>query len=185
MGLDMYLYKKTYVKNWDETPSENRHEVTVTRGGKVVDESAVNPERVTYIVEDAGYWRKANAIHRWFVANVQEGVDNCGTYYVSREKLQHLLAVVERVLEASELVDGKIANGFTFKDGKETPILADGQYIKDPGVARALLPTTDGFFFGSTDYDQYYIEDLAETRRILAEALAGDESAEFEYTSSW
>ena len=23
-------------------------------------------------------WRKANAIHKWFVDNVQDGVDDCG-----------------------------------------------------------------------------------------------------------
>ena len=29
----MYLEKRTYVKNWDWTAPEERHEVTVTRGG--------------------------------------------------------------------------------------------------------------------------------------------------------
>ena len=29
--------------------------------------------------EEVGYWRKANAIHGWFVRNVQNGKDDCGT----------------------------------------------------------------------------------------------------------
>ena len=30
MGLDMYLEKRTYVKNWDHQTPEERHTVTVT-----------------------------------------------------------------------------------------------------------------------------------------------------------
>ena len=34
MGLDMYLSKKTYVKQWEHTPKEEQFEVTVKRNGK-------------------------------------------------------------------------------------------------------------------------------------------------------
>ncbi len=44
--------------------------------------------KVTYIIEDCGYWRKANGIHAWFVQNVQEGEDDCKEYYVSQSKLE-------------------------------------------------------------------------------------------------
>ena len=40
---------------------------------------------------NVAYWRKANQIHNWFVTNVQRGEDDCGEYYVSREKLSQLL----------------------------------------------------------------------------------------------
>ncbi len=30
-----------------------------------------------YIQEEVAYWRKANAIHKWFVENVQDGQDDC------------------------------------------------------------------------------------------------------------
>ena len=29
------------------------------------------------IIEQVGYWRKANQIHNWFVENVQDGEDDC------------------------------------------------------------------------------------------------------------
>ena len=29
------------------------------------------------IMEMVGYWRKQNAIHNWFVENVQDGIDDC------------------------------------------------------------------------------------------------------------
>jgi len=35
MGLDMYLYKKSYVKNWNHTPDEQKHSITVRIGGKI------------------------------------------------------------------------------------------------------------------------------------------------------
>ena len=37
MGLDMYLSKKTYVKQWEHNPPEETYEVTVTKGGKPVE----------------------------------------------------------------------------------------------------------------------------------------------------
>ena len=45
------------------------------------------------------YWRKANAIHRWFVVKCQFGVDNCATYYVSRVKLEELREVCKSIVE--------------------------------------------------------------------------------------
>ncbi len=52
--------------------------------------------------------------------------------------------------------------------------------------AKELLPTQDGFFFGSTDYDQYYFGDLQETIDQIESALAEfDDSWSFYYQSSW
>ena len=58
----------------------------------------VSALRVSQPSAELAYWRKANQIHKWFVDNVQEGVDNCGEYYVSHEKLQELLDTVNNVL---------------------------------------------------------------------------------------
>lgn len=190
MGLDMWLSKKHYIKNWDHMKPAERHSVSVRRGGKRV--PAIKPERVTNVVEEVAYWRKANQIHRWFVENVQDGNDDCREYYVSREQLKELLDTVSTVLRSSQLVPGTVTNGYTMTstdEGKlvEEPILEDGQRLADPSVARAILPTQEGFFYGSLDYDQYYYEDLVYTRDTLTRALAeaeGDD-AEFYYLSSW
>src|SRR6266705_4914218 len=99
MGLDMYLYKKLYVKNWDHTRPEERHSITVTKGdGSQYPKRILDPSKITYVVSEAGYWRKANQIHNWFVSNVQNGTDDCATYYVSQEQLQKLLDTVRKVL---------------------------------------------------------------------------------------
>jgi hypothetical protein len=174
MGLDMYLSRKVYV--W----GDHRKSLKIT-GLK----SKIRPEKVNYIIERAGYWCKANAIHNWFVENVQGGNDDCKPYYVSKEDIQKLLNTVNEVLRASELVDGEINNGYTFNDkGEKVFFKEKGKVIKDPSVAEALLPTIEGFFFGDTDYDQYYYDELVSTKKVLEEALTFDED-DFEYQASW
>lgn len=64
MGLDMYLYKRTYVENNDvEVLDTDTHERKTYN-------------KVSYIIQEAMYWRKANAIHQWFVKNIQDGKDD-------------------------------------------------------------------------------------------------------------
>lgn len=143
MGLDMYLSKKLYL--WQN----KRGDLKIT--GLPVQ---VKPREIKQIEAEAGYWRKANAIHQWFVDNVQDGEDNCAEYYVDREKIKELLTLVKRVLAKPELAD-------------------------------ELLPAQAGFFFGSTEYDEYYFDQLKETRKILQKALREPEDWEFYYQSSW
>lgn len=49
--------------------------------------------------EEAGYWRKANQIHAWFVKNVQGGVDDCNEYSVDYDQLLELKALCEEVIK--------------------------------------------------------------------------------------
>ena len=93
MGLDMYLTKKTYVGgNYDFNKVEGDVKLNV-RGNDL----PVKLNRLTYVIEDVGYWRKANQIHKWFVDNVQGGVDDCSKYEVSVEKLKELLKICKKV----------------------------------------------------------------------------------------
>jgi hypothetical protein len=57
--------------------------------------------------------------------------------------------------------------------------------LKDRNKAEELLPTQDGFFFGSTEYDQYYFESLEETVGVLEKALREYPNDEYIYQSSW
>ena len=139
------------------------------------------------IIEDVGYWRKANAIHKWFVDNIQDGEDDCGYYEVAPEYLEELLNICKLIKQKCVLKKGKIANGYRFENGKEVPIMEDGEYIENPEVAAEYLPTQSGFFFGGTEYDQWYMEDIESTIEILTEVL---KETDFDnqmvvYTSSW
>ncbi len=48
-----------------------------------------------------------------------------------------------------------------------------------------LLEPKEGFFFGSTDIDEWYWEDLRNTIKMLKKALKLDKSLSFYYHSSW
>jgi hypothetical protein len=54
-----------------------------------------------------------------------------------------------------------------------------------PSMADELLPTQGGFFFGSTEYDEYYLQDLRDTREIIARIKGLDDRFSFYYSSSW
>ena len=137
MGLDMYLYKKTYIgANYPHNEAHGIIEVSTM--GKPVN---IQFNRVTEISEEVGYWRKANSIHKWFVDNVQDGEDNCKEYYVSLEKLQKLKGIIKRILNAPK--------------------------SKKKKLAEELLPPCDGFFFGSEKIDEYYWDYLRDTLKII------------------
>ena len=159
MGLDMYLSKKTYVKQWSH--NEKNNTVTVKFDGKV--RKDIKPKRISHIVEEVGYWRKANHIHNWFVEKVQEGRDECQESYVSLEQLEELRDLCKVVVEK-----------------------------KDEEFNKENLPTTSGFFFGGTEYDEYYYSDCEDTIKIIDTILKekdnkpeGAWSGDFYYRASW
>ena len=184
----MYAARRHRVKQWDHQQPKDRYSVTVTKGGKPV--AGIKPECISVVEEEVMYWRKANHIHAWFVENVQNGQDDCGTYYVPEEKLRELLAVCKHVIEKSELVDGTVSTGTLYD--KEHPdgiaLREAGQVIKDNDVASSLLPRQSGFFFGSSEYDGDYLWDIQETHdwvvRMLAESEGGLKAGIY-YSSSW
>ena len=190
MGLDMYLERcnrKVWgYKNLDiKEVKENKPQLYEELKPYIV-------ERGTYckwesIFEEVGYWRKANAIHKWFVDNIQDGEDDCGYYEVAPEQLEELLNICKLIKQKCVLKKGKITNGYRIENGKEVPIMEDGEYIENPEVAAEYLPTQSGFFFGNTDYDQWYMKDIESTIEILTKVL---EETDFDnqmvvYTSSW
>ena len=149
----MYLYKKHYVKNWDWMADHEKHTISLKKGKKKLDH--IKPDRVCSVVEEVMYWRKFNALHKWFVDNVQEGVDDCKESFVDESDLKMLLETLTYVLEN--------------KDSAET-----------------ILPTAQGFFFGSDDIDEYYWEEVKSTIIQLKDLLEEDnKGASFYYRSSW
>lgn len=180
MGLDQYLSKKTYVKNWNHQSKGEKHTVTVKKGGKK--RTDIDPEKISYIVEEVTYWRKANQIHNWFVQNVQDGEDNCREHYVEKEKLKELVDTCKKVRDSLlkseiKLVQCKVgwANGEEVYDNVEV--------YTDTEVAEELLPPSPGFFFGSYEYDKWYLQDIEHTINSIEPLL--DSDGEFYYDSSW
>jgi len=103
MGLDMYLTKsyRLGTSSYNITTLKLEAFAQKTSDDGVVKEIPfnINPNKVDSITEECAYWRKANAIHKWFVDNVQEGQDNCARYYVGIEDLKALRDTCKRVMD--------------------------------------------------------------------------------------
>ena len=188
MGLDMYLYKKTYVKNWNHTSPEFVNHITIKQGDE--ERKDIKPERISYITEEVGYWRKFNALHGWFVQNCGDGEDRCQEIHVSDDMMTNLLETLKKVqtiLNKSELVTKVLVDW----NGKDYEVQV---YDKTDEVEEIFAPT-EGFFFGSGEIDKYFKEYVDETVELIESLLKesdeiynpvkGIYSGDFFYRASW
>lgn len=168
MGLDMYLNARRYVSDYPDPGKTSAIAEIVEFPDKFF------PLRSVTVSCRVGYWRKANAIHNWFVNNIQSGEDDCKEYYVSRAKLQELKMECLTVLLYQQREKNYVGHG-VFIGEEETPPQEEWP-----------LPPSEGFFFGSNDRDDYYYEYLKETVSII-DAVCNDlpEQWEIYYESSW
>jgi len=184
----MNAYRRVHVKQWEHQNPDERYTVWIARGGKPV--PGIKPDRISGVDEEVMYWRKANHIHGWFVDNVQDGHDDCKLYYVDWDKLRHLLEPCKKVIEGSTLVQGMVYAGTVYDKEHPKGLVrrTAGRVVEDDTVAKELLPTRAGFFFGSQEYDEHYLDDVVATRdwaeRMLADEKAGV-PGDIYYESSW
>ncbi len=147
MGLDQYLTAKKYL-----SPSDWRGETVNKQYDTVVkaieaDKLVNSPYPSASVEISVGYWRKENAIHEWFVQNCQNGEDDCRESHVGREQLETLKSVCET-------------------------ILLDKNLTGTDELAKEMLPTSAGFFFGSYEIDDWYWEQIDDTVEQLERVLS-------------
>jgi len=151
MGLDMYLDVTKLISCffWKEVKITVNNKELTSKG----DYNEMG--RIKEIKVNGIYWRKANAIHKWFVDNCQDGTDDCRASQVGREQLIELRDLCIQVKadhsKAHELLP--FFEGFFF-----------GTYGYDE------------WYFGA-------IEDTINEINILLKTF--DDSWDFEYRSSW
>jgi hypothetical protein len=172
VGLDMYLTVSEYVSRTDRssgirngtTPVPNDlFTVMAMRHPAFVDQNSFSGISVEY---PAGYWRKANAVHNWFVQNVQDDRDECQKSYVGWDQLEELKKACYAVLDA-----------------QNNSLVSVGEVAIEVGLA-----PKSGFFFGSTEYDEWYFEDLRHTVEIierLARVKVWEGPYDIFYQASW
>jgi len=96
MGLDQYLTCK--LRTYKPFKGEKGHPIRKIIEKNVKEYFKSGNIEYIEISFEAGYWRKANAIHKWFVDNIQ-GVDDCREYDVSRDELKKLKELCKEVLK--------------------------------------------------------------------------------------
>lgn len=157
MGLDMYLYarKEIFVGGYID---ESKGTIKLELPEELKDfEDTWGHVLVRKTDYEIAYWRKANAIHKWFVENCADGIDNCREMWVGLDKLRELRNLCNRVLLNKDL-------------------------------AEKLLPTESGFFFGGTEYDEDYFEDIEYTKQVCDKAiklLEEEDCYSIHYIASW
>jgi|GEM_PF-721163 len=167
---------------------------------------------------EEAYWRKANSIHNWFVQEVQNGDDNCGSYEITKNHIIKLLEVcnsatfiykqcekefvsdlkkynpesyekykfiVDKIKENSKK---KWADEYKFSD-EENKFYNNICDIRKTFFEELdeTLPTTAGFFFGSTDYNFWWLKDVKYTIKVckkLIDTFDWDNKVLF-YHGSW
>jgi len=146
MGLDMYLSAKRYI--WK---SDNKDNNVQDKLNEVMKDDLPEGMRVQEITVDAMYWRKANAIHGWFVKNCQEGEDDCREYYVDREQIEELRTICKATLDGKDEGELEPTEGFFFGSNEK-----DEWYYKDlqetvEGLDKVLtLPNSYEFYYRSS-----------------------------------
>lgn len=162
MGLDMYLIKRKKEKK------------------KLTDDELWGFDN------ELIYWRKSNEVHN-YLCSMGEKIEDERSYKISKEVLQVLLDKCNEILDKVIIEKGKVKNGQTFKNGKWEDILEDGEIIVNVDEISKILPTTSGFFFGSTEYDQYYLEDIKYTKERLENIIntIDFDNEDVYYLASW
>ena len=222
MGLDMYLFRTRRVPGFTASDYERVNTAVYRAGAEGVDtldlESATglpgaNALRECIHIEgqafpratiftEAAYWRKVNAVHRWFVHTVQGGEDDCRLSLVHADDLRALRSRAQLIWLAHADTEGlpfrslspELVHQYTqcvLDDGapmRERLLAARALETQESGtMARILLPPQSGVFFGSTDVDRWYYSDLVGTIKQLKDVLNTtdwDHEVVF-YHSSW
>ena len=164
MGLDMYFYaRKTTYKSfskWDKpdrADETNYPEDLKTFSDYIYDRNFKSVQTETSY--QIGYFRKFNALHSYIVKTFADGVDNCQEILLYKEDVEKIKKVLDDVLNAHQQVE----------------------------KAKEILPTQSGFFFGSTDYDEFYFDDAKDAADLMQNLLDNFDFENYQliYKASW
>lgn len=177
MGLDMYLYRKFTHCNMPTQHDENGNncepgkkerifEQRTDYGGKITArwEKTNKPweleipsckDATITITDEVGYWRKANQIMAYM--SKLYAIYHFDDPFPNCGKL---------TLEAEQLTE--LRN-------------VCKQVLENPDLAPELLPTQEGFFWGSTEYDECYKQDLQHTVDMINSILDWEQGNKDKY----
>ena len=119
MGLDMYLSARKYINRIDFSHKADTTTETLAFR-QIIDATetreAVEPEGFLGLTVEIPvmYWRKANAIHNWFIRELADGVDDCRPLELTVERLRDLVRLCERVVDDHSKAEELLPTGSGF-----------------------------------------------------------------------
>lgn len=133
---------------------------------------------------EIAYWRKAHAIHGWFVRNVQNGNDDCESYEVKKEKIEELLEICIQVAREAVLTT-RVEMIYELMDGTNAINFMNTLIVENPGACQTVLPIDENDFSNTKLYNENYMKvNIYDTIAQLEGALE-DDYILYMYTSSW
>ena len=181
MGLDMYLYAQKY-ESRSTWRFEEGHYKEIGEGIKQIVEEFY-PEDLQKIglkhIKDnflskqtryqIGYWRKFNALQTFFQNRVDSDYELCHGIYVYEDTIKDLISRFNKILKdikTCETGEIQYCNGWV--NGEKTYATAK---VYKSEVAKDLLPPGAGFFYGSQEIDEWYVEDIKYSLKLFKKAL--------------
>ena len=178
MGLDIYFYKQNKINPEREEALKNFNEADEALSnfwmkhpefdraahggsiGKEHDELEKTYEdcKSTYNVlmerEKVAYFRKVNLLLPFFGYS-----ENCSDLIITKDQVEDLIGTCSNVLDY-------FSNLYELNSFKE-------YYDKQEWIeyCQETLPNQDGFFFGSYEYDECYIDKVQRVKKIFQEVI--------------
>lgn len=163
MGLDMYFYaRKTTYKSFSKWDKPSRvDETDYPEDLKTFSDYIYDRNFKSVQTEteyQIGYFRKFNALHSYIVKTFANGIDNCQDILLYKADIAKIKKVLDDILKVG-----------TEEKAKET------------------LPTQSGFFFGGTDYGEYYFEEVKVAADLMQSFLDNFDFENYQlvYRASW
>ena len=144
MGLDMNLYREVQLKDKMKITDEKINEVL---------EAEMRPS----VRHSVCYWRKFNALHKYFDDHFNEGDnDNCVDMYMEIEDIEELLNKVKKIRRRIRLGDGFISS-YSSSESKDKlkghkvgdEVLSEIKKLRsiEDNITSAIIESESGDFF--------------------------------------
>lgn len=125
-------------------------------------------------IENVGYFRKVNCLLPFFGYE-----DNLSIHPIEKCQIEELVSIAKELLKEHHAINSSILSYKeileVYKDDKkktkEIQEKITALWANFAEIASKKLPTTSGFFFGYTEYKEWYVNDLTEIVNVFEEIL--------------
>ena len=134
--------------------------------------------------EKIGYWRKFNALHSYIVTEIGKNPEsNCEYIEMLESDIDTLLEKLGRI---KEILDGAPKLKFETNEWNGQEYSTWDYDKKTQNAVAKILAPQDGFFWGSTDINSFYYDNILSSIKIFIEAKRRAQAGQtIEYSSWW
>ena len=170
MGLDMYLTREVGLSSWRNLDGESIYDEPIIPASRQV---------MAFTVFDADDGRDG-------LKPFDQLIPEMGINSITQEVLYWRKANHIHNWFVQEVADGvDECQRITVSERQLRDLVTLCELVVNSPTSVALLPTKSGFFFGATDYDEYYFEECKRTAETLRRILPDDTAEDDGWGSTW